>query len=342
MLSCFVTTHKRKPKLKKPPILFSKTQRIVRAIAEETDGTFLSYWNSTSGSVCHNDVMGFYEVLQRIGHQDALHLFIKSDGGDGTASLRIVNLLRRYAEHVVAQLPLECASAATMVALGADEIQMGPLAFLTAVDTSITHDLSPMDVHNRRVSVSQDELNRVVKLWHDEAEAGDGKNPFSALFPHVHPLVIGAVDRSSSLSVKLCTEILGFHLTDKSRAEEISIHLNSSYPAHDYPIVLQEARRVGLKVHELDPKLNQMLLDLHGLYSEMGQSAVTDFDETNYHNNEILNIIESVGIQVYYQTDKDWHYRKEERRWVPLNDESSWRKLEKVGTKTVSSVIHIR
>ena len=104
----------------------------------------------------------------------------------------------------------------------------------------------------------------------------------------------------------------------------------------------QEAQRVGLNVKDLDPRLNQMLLDLHGLYSEMGQSAVTDFDERNYHNNEILNIIESVGIQVYYQTDKDWHYRTEEKRWVPLNDESSWRKVEKIGTKTVSSVIHIR
>ena len=333
---------KRKPKLKKPPILFSKTQRIVRAIAEETDGTFLTYWNSAGGSVCHNDVMGFYEVLQRIGHQDDLHLFSKSDGGDGTASLRIVNLLRRYAERLVAQLPLECALAATMVALGADEIQMGPLAFLTAVDTSITHDLSPMDVHNRRVSVSQDELYRVVKLWHEESTAKDSENPYSDLFPHVHPLVIGAVDRSSSLSVKLCTEILGFHLEDKSRAEAISIHLNSAYPAHDYPIMRQEAQRVGLNVIDLDPRLNQMLLDLHGLYSEMGQSAVTDFDERNYHNNEILNIIESIGIQVYYQTDKDWHYRTEEKRWVPLNDESSWRKVEKIGTKTVSSVIHIR
>ena len=247
-------TQKRKPKLKKPPILFAKTQRIVRAIAEETDGTFLTYWNSAGGSVCHNDVMGFYEVLQRIGHQDDLHLFIKSDGGDGTASLRIVNLLRRYAERLVAQVPLECASAATMVALGADEIQMGPLAFLTAVDTSITHDLSPMDVHNRRVSVSQDELNRAVKLWQDESEANDTKNPYAALFPHVHPLVIGAVDRSSSLSVKLCTEILAFHLTDKSKAEAISIQLNSAYPAHDYPIMRQEAQRVGLNVKDLDPE----------------------------------------------------------------------------------------
>jgi hypothetical protein len=343
-----VARERKRRKLKIPPVLFEKTQKIVKAVAAETGGTFLSYWNSTGGSVCQNDVLGFYEVLQRIGPQQGLHLFLKSDGGDGTASLRIVNLLRRYARRVAVLLPLECASAATMVALGADEIHMGPLAFLTAVDTSITHDLSPTDVHNRRVSVSQDELNRAVKLWHEEVKRVDGSsktdqpNPYSALFQFVHPLVIGAVDRSSSLSVKLCSEILGFHMKDPGRAERISVELNSAYPAHDYPIVRREAARLGLEVKDLDPKLNEMLLDLHALYSEMGQQAVTDYDERNYHNNEILNILETVGIQVYYQNDKDWHYRTEEKRWVSMNDNSSWRKIEKVGSKTVRSVFHIR
>lgn len=333
--------------LKIPPVLFAKTQKLVGAIARETGGTFLSYWNSTGGSVCQNDVLGFHEVLQRIGRQQELQLFIKSDGGDGTASLRIVNLLRRYCRRLVALVPLECASAATMVALGADRIHMGPLAFLTAVDTSLTHDLSPIDVHNRRVSVSQDELNRAVKLWHEESKlaggnATDGRNPYSALFQYVHPLVIGAVDRSSSLSVKLCSEILGFHMKDPAKADQISRRLNSDYPAHDYPIVKQEAIRLGLRVDDLDPKLHRMLLDLHGLYSEMGQKAITDYDERNYHNNEILNIIEATGIQLYYQNDKDWHYRAEEKRWVPMNDNSSWRKVERLGTRTVRSVFHIR
>ena len=139
--------------------------------------------------------MGFYEVLQRIGPQDSLSLFIKSDGGDGTASLRIVNLLRRFAPELVALVPLECASAATMVALGADEIRMGPLAFLTAVDTSITHDLSPTDVDNRRVSVSQDELTRVIKLWHEGGSKTKRENPYSDLYQYVHP---SSSDRSTA------------------------------------------------------------------------------------------------------------------------------------------------
>jgi hypothetical protein len=29
--------------------------------------------------------------------------------------------------------------------MGAEDIQMGPISYLTAVDTSLTHDLSPID-----------------------------------------------------------------------------------------------------------------------------------------------------------------------------------------------------
>lgn len=58
-----------------------------------------------------------------------------------------------------------CASAATMLAFGANEIQMETLAFLIAIDSSLRHDLSPVSTTNSLVSVSMDELNRVVKLW---------------------------------------------------------------------------------------------------------------------------------------------------------------------------------
>jgi hypothetical protein len=74
----------------------------------------------------------------------------------------------------------------------------------------------------------------------------------------------------------------------------------------------------------------------------MGQRASTDFDERNSHDNSILNILEGTGIQIFFQNNKDWHYRKEERRWVTLNDSSTWRKAEIVKGKLLVSVFHIR
>lgn len=334
------TTKRARPRIKRPPVLFNRTQKVVERIERHLGSCFLTYWNSNNGSVCQNDVLAIYGLLRRLDEQPRITLFIKSDGGSGQASLMMVNLLRQFTRRLVAVVPLECQSAATMLALGADEIQMGPLAHLSAVDTSLAHALSPLDRDNERVSVSQDELMRVIRLWQQEV-GKDTVNPYQAVFPYIHPLVIGAVHRVSSLSVKLCMEILSYHMKDRRRAEGISQSLNSSYPSHSYPITLREAQRIGLKACPLDPALNGMLLELNEIYSEMGQRAVTDFDAFNNHDCQICNIIEGRGLQVFYQSDRDWHYRKEERRWVTLNDHSTWRKVEKLRGRTTTSVFHI-
>jgi hypothetical protein len=259
------------------------------------------------------------------------------------AALRLVHLLRRYARRLTVIAPLNCASAATMLALGADTIQMGPLSYLTAVDTSLEHDLSPLDHTNQLVPVSNDEVDRVIRLWKDSASRrGDGVNPYQELYKYLHPLVIGALDRASSLSLMLCREILGYHMRDGRKAERIARRLNSSYPAHQYPITSREARRLGLKVQDIPQDLDRLLQELNLLYSEMGQRAITDYDEENHHDNEITNILEGRGAQVFYQVEKDWHYRKEERRFVAMNDVSSWFRCRMRDGRMVKDKLHIR
>src|SRR6201994_724866 len=311
----------------KPPILMERTQPVIERLSAALGEPVFTYWNSTKGAICQNDVAGLYALLRNIGKVDRLSLFLKSDGGSGQAALRMVNVLRRYAKHLTVLTPLECQSAATMLALGADRILMGPLAHLSAVDTSLTHDLSPIDRDNDRVSVSNDELLRLIRLWTEQAKDST-TNPYEALFPYVHPLVIGAVDRSSALSTRICEEILSYHMGNKDRAREISSILNAGYPSHNYPITLREAARIGLNVEPMEDCVNALLFELNEIYSEMGQSATTDFDEKNSHDNSILNVLESDGVLIYFQLDKDWHYREGERRWVALNDKSCWRRAE--------------
>lgn len=327
-------------KIKQPPVLFKKTQALLGKIGERLGAPVLSYWNSPRGSICHSDVLAAYTLLESLGKHELIYLFVKSDGGNGQASLRLMNLIRQYASHVRVLAPLECSSAATMLALGADEIHMGPMAYLSAVDTSLTHDLSPLDRDNDRVRVNLDELSRVIRRWN--AENKDAHlNPYQSLFQYVHPLVIGAVDRADSLSIMLCKELLSYHLDDEGRILEIAQTLNSKYPSHGYPIMLDEARRIGLKVKPMDKAVNDDLLALNSLYSEMGQRATTDFDEIRSHSNEILNILEAGDLQIYFQNDKDWFYRSEERRWITLNDNSNWRSIRRVDGKLHREIFHI-
>jgi hypothetical protein len=327
-------------KIKQPPVLFNKTQAVIQTLAHKLGGPLVTYWNGSRGSVCHNDVLALYDIVSRFGQHETIYLFIKSGGGSGQVSLRLMNLLRQHCRKLVALVPLECASAATMLAIGADRILMGPTAYLTAVDTSLNHALSPIDRDNDRVSVSLDELQRVIRLWREQQ--GDAQeNAYKSLFEYVHPLVIGAVDRAESLSIMLCRELLSHHIKDPAQAEQIASTLNSKYPSHSYPILLDEASKIGLQVERMDTDLNKSLLELNELYSEMGQKATTDFDETRAHSNEIANIWEADGVQVYYQQDQDWFYRGEERRWITLNDNSGWRRIERVGKTIKRSMLHM-
>ncbi|MGE3346380.1 MAG: hypothetical protein AB7I35_02980 [Ramlibacter sp.] len=333
-------TQEKKKKVKQPPVLFARTQAVMAQLGDCLGGPVVSYWNNPRGSVCQSDVVALYDVLARLGRHDTMYLFIKSDGGSGQVSLRLVNLLRQHCRQLVALVPLECASAATMIALGADRILMGPTAYLTAVDTSLNHALSPVDRDNDRVNVSLDELNRVIRLWRDQ-QGEQAENAYKSLFQYVHPLVIGAVDRAESLSIMLCRELLANHIADEAVAEQIAATLNAKYPSHSYPILLDEAVKIGLKAERMPQEVNTLLLQLNGFYSEMGQKATTDFDEIRAHGNEIVNIWEASGTQVFYQQDKDWFYRAEERRWITMNDNSGWRRIERNGSRIKRTLLHV-
>jgi hypothetical protein len=312
---------KGKVKIQHPPILTAKTQKLVAALQKELNLPLLVYWTSSGGSICQNDVIAMSRLLGPITKQPKVALFLKSDGGNPEAALRLVHLLRQKFARITLLAPFECASAATMVALGANEIQMGPTSYLTAVDSSLKHDLSPVDHHNYLVSVSQDEVMRILRLW-KEQKCGD--NPFPEVYKYLHPLVLGALDRSSSLSMRICQELLSYHVASRAKGLRISRALNYDYPSHSYPITAREARRLGLNVQDLTTAADELLRDLNHLYAEMAHAKITDYDTQNYHNGEICNILELVGRQVFYQVDKDWHYRAEEKRWVPMNDQSAW------------------
>ena len=117
-------------------------------------------------------------------------------------------------------------------------------------------------------------------------------------------------------------------MNDEETINSISNHLNSEYPSHGYPITSREAKKIGLNIDALERNINQELIELNHLYSEMAQRAFTDYNEFKYHDNQILTIIESEDIKIFYQKNKDMIWRKEDKQWIPSQDRSSWIKIE--------------
>jgi hypothetical protein len=60
----------KKVTIKKPPVLYSKTQKVIGEVEKKLKHPVIAYWTSPNGSVCSNDVIAIYEVLSRmLGHQ---------------------------------------------------------------------------------------------------------------------------------------------------------------------------------------------------------------------------------------------------------------------------------
>ena len=86
--------------------------------------------------------------LQRIGRTKEISLFLYSTGGDTMVPWRLVSMIREYCDTFSVLVPYKAHSAATMIALGADEIVMSDLSELSPIDPSTANIFNPQDPQN--------------------------------------------------------------------------------------------------------------------------------------------------------------------------------------------------
>ena len=117
---------------------------IIEAIQEiREDRLTISYVTSTRMGheiqIADDAVSLIFEHLEanRDCAEKGVDLFIHSNGGSGTVPWRIVNLVRQYTKSFAVLVPHRAFSAATLIALGADEIVMHKMGCLGPIDPSV-------------------------------------------------------------------------------------------------------------------------------------------------------------------------------------------------------------
>ncbi len=322
----FFKKKEEKKEIKKSPLLFEESQEIIRNLKKFYGGGVLTYWIPKWIAMDQNQVYAVNKILQDQVASDKLFVFLKSYGGSGEAALRAVHLFRHYYKEITILVPLECASAATILALGADKIKMGPIAHLSPVDISTVHELGPYVRNAYPARVNHVELDRALQLWKDHSKEKD-PNIYSKMFKYIHPLVFGAVDRANAFSFKLTEEVQAYYEKDGHKTQKISDDLNFGYPDHSYPITLKEAIKIGLNVERLEREPNQWLLQLNDLYSKSANEVLTEYNALKHHSRQIQEIFEMDGEKIYFQSDFESHYNKELQYWVDMKDQSGWKSL---------------
>jgi hypothetical protein len=192
----------------------------------------------------------------------ALDLLISSYGGDPMVAWRIMTLIRQRVEKVGVLIPHSAYSAATLVALGADEIIMHPNGHLGPVDMQITTRFGEKGPRQ----FSTEDISAFLQFVRDDLRITDQEHIrmlFELTCKEISSLGIGFTVRSSKLATDLAERLLGLHMRsdeDRPRIRTIVENMSRKFQSHAYPVSRTEAIDIELPVNkERDEKLEKLM-----------------------------------------------------------------------------------
>ena len=271
----------------------SLTERIalIRKIEEIRGSTVICFLTglqqNVPSAIADDSVRVFFDHLLLFPSKPIakLDLFLCSNGGSGTVPWRLVSLFREFAKTFNVLIPYRAYSAATLIALGADEIVMHPFAELGPIDPTVSNDFNPTEQPTgRRLGISVEDvksyvafIKTTVGITHEDELI----KAIQALTDKVHPLALGNVERFLAQTRMVARKILLTHMTDaeEHKIEELIENMASKLYFHGHPINRKEAKNeLGLKVElDLQPSLESAMWDLYRQYD-------TEFDnQTVFH-----------------------------------------------------------
>jgi ClpP class serine protease len=218
----------------------------------------------------------FFEHLQSIKKVEKIDLFLYTRGGHTLTPNRIVHLMREFCDKLAVLIPFRAHSAGTTLALGADEIVMGPMGELGPVDPSVANIFNPLidekDPKKGPIPISVEDVSAYMALIREKGISDP--NVFStglkALTDKVHPLALGNVHRQYLLIRSLSKRLLELHMKgeeERGKIDKIVEILSEKLYYHGYEISRHEAKEIiGLNVSYPSEKLEQLMWDLFTEY----------------------------------------------------------------------------
>lgn len=201
------------------------------------------------------DVLPFLaQHLNRIGKTERLDLLIYSRGGDTLTGFALANSLREFTEEVNVLVPFRAHSCATLIALSANNIVLGPLAQLSPIDPTIMTARSPSNEQQDAAQLQQVNVEDVASYFALAREEAGLKadahmaTVFEYLAQQVNPVLLGKVYRARTQIGMLANKLLALHSSDTEANEHIVSQLTRDLLSHDYIISRREAKAIGMSV----------------------------------------------------------------------------------------------
>lgn len=253
-----------------------KRLSLLRSIEKARDSRVISY---ISYSPMDDYVLiPLYKQLCSIGKTERIDLLLHSYGGSVDIPYKIVNLIREFCDHFSVIIPFVAKSAATMIAIGADEIIMGPTSELGPIDPLVKHP------KYEDMWVPVQSIRLCIEFMEEKiAKSSKPEMTTSLLCPildKLDPWIIGDYEKSIKASYQYAETLLGKNMfkNNREKAKSVTRIMTEKYFSHGYCINRKEAKEeLGLNVVQADGALWDIIWALYLAYDDYMQNKDYSF-----------------------------------------------------------------
>ena len=217
-------------------------------------------------------VRPIYDELRKMGHVPRLDVFIYSRGGAIDVPWRIAAALRASADQWNILIPFRANSAATLLALGADQIILGRQGELGPIDPSMSiQRVIPGQGTASQDQVSVEDIMSYLKFTRERAGLSDQQalvTGLSKLTDRLDAVTLGNAYRTHSHIRDVARRMLLSRNEPATEQEMASIveTLAERVYAHGHAIGLRDARQIGLPAQAADDDLDAAMWRLLNIY----------------------------------------------------------------------------
>ncbi len=253
--------------------------RLIQQIQSERRSRVVSYFcgdrKPIGAQISEDAIRPMYDHLRSLRFEQQprrLDLILYSIGGAMETPWKIVSMLREFCDEYNAIVPFKAYSAATLIALGADEIWMTNKGELGPIDPAMTLRQAP-GVPEKPAPVALGEVGvediaAYVSFIRNRAGLTDQSalaGVIRTLAETVGPTLLGRLERTYSHIRLVARKLLSLvkpPLDDPTVTAIVEALTEKTY-AHGHGIGRKEARQLGLRVKELDGEVADRVWSLY-------------------------------------------------------------------------------
>src|SRR3989338_2487074 len=263
-------------------------KQLIRKIEELRESRVITYLTSDrqgapgvpSARIAMDIVPVISKQLGAIGKTKNIDLFLYSSGGDTMVPWRLVSMIREYCDKFSVIAPYKAHSAATMIALGADEIVMSDLSELSPIDPSTANIFNPQDPQNpqNKIPISVEDVMAYFDLVKNKFGVKNDEDLTKAFMkfmeadPQIHPLALGNVNRIHNLVRILARRLLKSRQSPMKEEDidKVVDYFTEKLYSHQYFIGRKEAKEdLGLStVVNAEAPLAKVISELYDEYAK--------------------------------------------------------------------------